>query len=164
MPKIEVYLSTSQSGFRPNRSTSDVIWAHGYLTAKVQKDANLEINTTGIDMSAAFDTTNRKELLTILKEIVEEDELRIIQFLLSETTLDVKVNGCTQENPFTTNIGTLQGDSLSQVFFIIYVENALRISGVRKTTHSGSLWASSFPASLRLPLNGYSGDNILGLA
>ncbi|GFS16744.1 hypothetical protein ElyMa_001480200 [Elysia marginata] len=28
----------------------------------------------------------------------------------------------------------------------------------------GSLWASTFPASLRLPLNGYSGDSILGLA
>ncbi|GFS19105.1 hypothetical protein ElyMa_005023500 [Elysia marginata] len=29
-------------------------------------------------MSFAIDTTNREELLTILKEIVEEDELRII--------------------------------------------------------------------------------------
>ncbi|GFR78806.1 retrovirus-related Pol polyprotein from type-2 retrotransposable element R2DM [Elysia marginata] len=77
-------------------------------------------------MSAAFDTINRKELLTILKEIVEEDELRIIQFLLSETTLHVKVNGCTQETTFTKNIGTPQGDSLSPVLFIIYLENALK--------------------------------------
>ncbi|GFS14845.1 very-long-chain enoyl-CoA reductase [Elysia marginata] len=71
-------------------------------------------------MSSAFYTIDRKELLTILKEIVEE-ELRIIQFLLSETTLYVKVNGCTQEIPFTTNMGTPQGDSLSPVLFAIYV-------------------------------------------
>ncbi|GFS23471.1 DNA/RNA polymerase superfamily protein with reverse transcriptase domain [Elysia marginata] len=77
-------------------------------------------------MSAAFDTINRKELLTILKDIVEEDKLRIIQFLLSETTLDIKVNGCTQETPFTTSIGTLQGDNLSPFPFIIYLENALK--------------------------------------
>ncbi|GFR91197.1 very-long-chain enoyl-CoA reductase [Elysia marginata] len=74
-------------------------------------------------MSAAFYTINRKELLTILKEIVE-NELRIIQLLLSETTLD----GCrpTQETPFTTNMGTPQGDSLSPVLFTIYLENALK--------------------------------------
>ncbi|GFR58156.1 very-long-chain enoyl-CoA reductase [Elysia marginata] len=72
-------------------------------------------------MSAAFDMINRKELLTILK-----DELRIILFILSETTLDVKVNGCTQETPFTTNIGTPQGDSLTPVLLIVYLENALK--------------------------------------
>ncbi|GFR78761.1 very-long-chain enoyl-CoA reductase [Elysia marginata] len=103
-----------------------VIWAHRWLTAKVRKDANLEINITGFDMSAAFDTNNKEELLPILKEIVEEDELRSIQFLLSETALDVKVNGCTQETPFTTNIGPPQGDSLSPVLLIIYLENALK--------------------------------------
>ncbi|GFR93300.1 LINE-1 reverse transcriptase-like protein [Elysia marginata] len=27
-PKIETYISHSQSGFRPNKSTSDVVWAH----------------------------------------------------------------------------------------------------------------------------------------
>ncbi|GFR68463.1 hypothetical protein ElyMa_005609600 [Elysia marginata] len=36
------------------------------------------------------------------------------------------MNGCTQETPFTTNIGTPQGDSLSQVLFIIYLENGLK--------------------------------------
>ncbi|GFR87329.1 retrovirus-related Pol polyprotein from type-2 retrotransposable element R2DM [Elysia marginata] len=75
-------------------------------------------------MSAAFDTINRKELLIILIEIVEEDELRIIHFLLNETTRDVKVYGCTQKTPFTT--GTSQGDSLSSVIFIIYLDNVLK--------------------------------------
>ena len=35
----------------------------------------------GIDMSAAYDTIDRDILMHILKDIVEEDELRLIQFL-----------------------------------------------------------------------------------
>ncbi|GFS14212.1 very-long-chain enoyl-CoA reductase [Elysia marginata] len=93
-------------------------------------------------MSAAFDTINKKKLLTIFKEIVEEDELHIIQFLLSETTLDVKVNGCIQETSFTTNIGTPQGDSLSPVLFISYIENALKDirSAPKQLTAASSLY------------------------
>ncbi|GFR73210.1 hypothetical protein ElyMa_003862200 [Elysia marginata] len=49
-----------------------------------------------------------------------------VQFLLSKTTLDVKVNGTNTTQLFTTNVGTPQGDSLSAVLFIIYLENALR--------------------------------------
>ena len=37
----------------------------------------VEIKITGIDMSSAFDTIDRQTLLDILREIIEEDELRI---------------------------------------------------------------------------------------
>ena len=39
-------------------------------------------------MSAAFDTINRRHLLEIVKSIVDEDEHRLIQFLLSGTVID----------------------------------------------------------------------------
>ncbi|GFO44725.1 endonuclease-reverse transcriptase [Plakobranchus ocellatus] len=77
-------------------------------------------------MSAAFDTINRTKLLEILRDIIDEDELHIIRFLLSETTIDVKINGANDPMPFTTNIGTPQGDSLSPALFIVYLEHALR--------------------------------------
>ncbi|GFS20900.1 innexin [Elysia marginata] len=54
-PHVEQYLSHSQSGFRPNRSTSDVAWTHKWLAAKVNIE-NIAIKIAGIDMSAAFDT------------------------------------------------------------------------------------------------------------
>ena len=79
-PSIEKYLSHSQSGFRPERSTSDVVCTHRWLAAKTVTD-NINIKITGIDMSAAFDTIDRDILLQILKNIVEDDELRLIQFL-----------------------------------------------------------------------------------
>ncbi|GFR77374.1 very-long-chain enoyl-CoA reductase [Elysia marginata] len=111
-PHVEQYLSHSQSGFRPNRSTSDVAWTHKWLAAKVNIE-NIAIKIAGIDMSAAFDTINRETLLKILEDIVNEDEHRIIRFLLSNTIIDTKIIGATEKKPFFSNVGTPQGDSLS---------------------------------------------------
>ena len=124
-PQIESYLSESQSGFRPDRSTADVVWAHKWLVAKT-KIENTNIKITGIDMSAAFDTIDRELLLKILEPIIQEDEIRLTQFLLSNTQINIHVNGATQKLPFISNVGTPQGDSLSPVLFIVYLEHALR--------------------------------------
>ena len=123
--KVEEYLSANQSGFRPFRSTADVVWTHRWLAAKAAL-SNLEIKVTGIDMSAAFDTIQRQRLLQILETFLETDEIRLVQFLLSDTTISIKVNGATEEMPFLSNIGTPQGDSLSPVLFILYLEAALK--------------------------------------
>ena len=77
-------------------------------------------------MSSAFDTIDRHLLLKILQGIISEDEHRIIQYLLSNTTLSIKLRGSPQPEEFTSNIGTPQGDSLSPVLFIVYLEHALR--------------------------------------
>ena len=77
-------------------------------------------------MSAAFDTVDRKKLLKILESIVDEDELRMIRFLLSNTAIEIRIHGSTEKHPFKSNIGIPQGDGLSPVLFIIYLEAALR--------------------------------------
>ncbi|GFR59623.1 LINE-1 retrotransposable element ORF2 protein [Elysia marginata] len=124
-PHVEQYLSHSQSGFRPNRSTSDVAWTHKWLAAKVNVE-NIAIKIAEIDKSAAFDTINRETLLKILEDIVNEDENRIIRFLLSNTIIDTKIIGATEKKPFFSNVGTPQGDSLSPVLFTFYLEHALK--------------------------------------
>ncbi|GFR67859.1 RNA-directed DNA polymerase from mobile element jockey-like [Elysia marginata] len=124
-PDVERYLSNSQSGFRPNRSTADVVWTHKWLSAKTLKE-DVRIKITGIDMSAAFDTIDRSQILDILKTIIKEDELRIVRFLLSNTEINTKINGFSKAMPFMSNVDTPQGDSLSPVLFTIYLENALR--------------------------------------
>ena len=77
-------------------------------------------------MSAALDMINRHHLLDIVKSIVDEDEHRLIQFLLSGTVIDTRINGTTTSKPFTSNVGTPQGDSLSPVLFTMYLEHALK--------------------------------------
>ena len=76
-PLVEEFLSKSKSGFRANRSTSDMVWTHKWLAAKVNKKT-IAITITGIDMSAAFDTISRSLLLDILKGIIHTDEISMI--------------------------------------------------------------------------------------
>ena len=79
-------------------------------------------------MSRAFDTINRSKLLNILGMIqgVGGDELRLIRILLSNTSLRVRFNGIITE-PFSSNVGSPQGDALSPILFAIYLECAIRL-------------------------------------
>ena len=71
------------------------------------------------DISAAFGTINRRHLLDIVKSIVDEDEHRLMQFLLSGTVIGTRINGTSTPKPFTSNVGTPQGDSLSPILFTV---------------------------------------------
>ena len=61
----ERFLSPSQSGFRPGRSTADAVWTHKWLIARANK-AREDLQILGVDMSRAFDTINWQNLLTEL--------------------------------------------------------------------------------------------------
>ena len=122
--KINSYLSESQSAYRKSRSTTDVIWAHRWMIAKAQAE-QITIFITGIDMSSAFDTIHRDKLLKIVENILNEDELRILRVLLADTTLEIKIQNA-EACPFTSNIGSPQGDSISGPLFTIYLNHALQ--------------------------------------
>ncbi|GMF57083.1 unnamed protein product [Phytophthora fragariaefolia] len=78
-----------------------------------------------MDLSRAFDTIDRAKLMDVLRSFLDDDEVRLIQLLLADTTLSLR-SGSTTLNPFTSNLGTPQGGSLSPVLFIIYLEATLR--------------------------------------
>ena len=64
--------------------------------------------------------------MRILENIgITEDDLRIITFLLAETRLQVKI-GQDKGETFSTTIGTPQGDALSPVLFLVYLEHIMR--------------------------------------
>ena len=88
-PKVNKYPSQSQSAYREGRSTTDIIWAYKWIIAKVQRQKGTKIFITGIDMTAAFVTILRKELL--------EDEIRMCRVLLSDTTISIRINNTTSE-------------------------------------------------------------------
>jgi hypothetical protein len=123
-PNVEKFLPHSQSGFRPFRSTADAVWTHKWMIARVMK-AREEIHILGHDMSRAFDTISRQLLIDELKNIIDQDSWRLALSLLERTTLQARI-GRALSTPFETNIGTPQGDSLSPVLFIIYLELAMR--------------------------------------
>ena len=122
--KVDEFLYPGQSGFRRSRSTADVLFGYGWLAAKTQRFQK-SFRVLGIDMSRAFDTIRRDKLLTVLETFVNDSELRIIRMLLAETTLQPRLKRG-KGSTFATTIGTPQGDSLSPVLFVIYLEAALR--------------------------------------
>ncbi|XP_065197641.1 uncharacterized protein LOC135829165 [Sycon ciliatum] len=76
-------------------------------------------------MSRAFDTIRRGQLMDVVQRFLEEDEVRLIRYLISDTNLAVRL-GTETSSSFSTNIGTPQGDSLSPILFVIYLEAALQ--------------------------------------
>ncbi|OWZ22362.1 LOW QUALITY PROTEIN: Endonuclease Reverse transcriptase [Phytophthora megakarya] len=59
----------------------------------------------GIDLFHVFDTIDRDQLLSILKEILDEDSIRLIRLLLSDTKLSLRSGGRILPT-FVSNIGT----------------------------------------------------------
>ena len=123
-PKVDQYLAQTHSGFRPGRSTADVVWAHRWLVAKTQR-YHSTVHLLGIDLWKAFDTIKRDTLLTVLEAFLSDDDVRLIRVLISNTRLRVQLGRCQSES-FATTKGTPQGDCLSPVLFTVYLEAALR--------------------------------------
>ena len=61
-PNFDQYLSASQSAYRSNRSTTDIVSSYRWILAKVQV-YDIEVYSTGIDMSAAFNSIDIVQLI-----------------------------------------------------------------------------------------------------
>ena len=122
--KVEKFLGNYQSGFRKYRGTMDAVWAHRFICARSLHYQRISY-VLGIDFSKAFDTIDRGKLIEILKTFLNDDEVRMISILLADTSLQLKFED-TEFEPFDTNIGVPQGDSLSPILFTIYLEYVLR--------------------------------------
>jgi hypothetical protein len=61
----------------------------------------------------------------LLLKVKYQKRYRIIKFLISETLITARVKGWTGE-AFYSRIGIPQGDALSPVLFIIYLEHVMR--------------------------------------
>ena len=124
--KIPMAVSSNQSGFMKGRGTSDCVWTHKFLSSTAMRcrrhdGTEFDIHITGIDFSKAFDKINRRKLIDVLKKRgFTEDDIRMVEVLLNDTTLQVKYANFLG-TPFDTNIGVPQGDGLSPILFVIYL-------------------------------------------
>ena len=121
---VAQHLGSIQSGFRPGRSTADVVWTQRFVAAKATR-YKWECHVLGLDMSKAFDTIDRRKLLDVMSSVTGPDEVCLIHHLLYNTTISVRINSALAD-PFHSTVGTPQGDGLSPVLFICYLEAALQ--------------------------------------
>ena len=78
-------------------------------------------------LALVADTVSRAQLIEVMRtnQLAGEDELRMIQYLLSSTTLRTKITGEIGD-PYATKTGIPQGDALSSILFVVYLESIMR--------------------------------------
>ena len=113
----------SQAAYRRGRSTTEHVFACKILAEKAATSINYEIHLLLLDMSKAFDSIKRSELVKDLNEILSKDEVHLIQLLLG-TKLTVQV-GKHRSQIFETDTGAPQGDCSSGVEFTYYLAKSI---------------------------------------
>ncbi len=121
-------LSNAQEGFRSRKSTS----RHLQRLMHSLEDAarfNRNIYLLYVDLTNAFNTIDHQKLFKIMKDLgFPPDALAVIRGIYSDITTRIIVNPAT--GCMTTDVsvgrGTIQGDRLSPLIFIIYLEPLLR--------------------------------------
>ena len=121
---LSTEIPLDQSAYQVGRSTTEQVAAVKLLAEKAISSSDYEIYILMLDMSKAFDTVNRKYLLNDLKKILPADEYHLFHILITETSLQIRVNNELGEE-FITERGIAQGDCLSAVLFIYYLAKSL---------------------------------------
>jgi hypothetical protein len=118
-------LHNSQEGFRKNRNTIRQI----QTVVSAIEDAALghqNLYVGYIDYSSAFNTIDHDKLMIIMHDIgIPYDGIEAVKSLYDNSTTTITTHfGKTA--PIAINRGTIQGDTLSPLLFIIFLEPLLR--------------------------------------
>ena len=115
---IENRIPLSQVAYRAGRRTTEHVLTYKILAEKAITSECYETTILLLDMSKAFDTVKRNNLMELLATILDPDETRIMKILIKDEKLSVKIGKESGEN-ITTNIGVPQGDCLSLILFTL---------------------------------------------
>lgn len=119
--QIELDLEKEQAAFRPNRQTNDNIYTiRSIIERKIEVGEKLYL--TFIDLKAAFDTVDRREIWKTLRELgVDKGLISAIRSTYKTVRAKVQVAGERSEE-FEMNKGIKQGDSLSPLLFVTIMD------------------------------------------
>ena len=121
-------LSPSQEGFRPSRNTS----RHLQRLAHILEDARAshkDIYALYIDFTSAFNTISHAKLYRIMHDLgFPTDSIDVIRSIYTDAHTRIVLNPTTNlmTDPIHVGRGTIQGDTLSPLVFLLFLEPLLR--------------------------------------
>ena len=123
--KLKAKIPLDQAAYQSGRSTTEQVFCLKTLAEKAIVTENYEIVFLMIDMSQAFDTVNRSELMRQLEVFLEPNEMRMMYLLVKDVKLKVRIGKLTGDR-ISTTIGVCQGDCLSALLFIFYLAHIIK--------------------------------------
>ena len=123
--KIEPYLEEEQHGFRPNRSTIDLIFAIRMLFEKFW-EKNKPIIAVFLDIEKAYDSIPRHLIWEVLlKKGVPEGIVARVKQLYRDTKSCIQIQA-SRSDWFETRSGVQQGSCLSPLLFISIMDDIIK--------------------------------------
>ncbi len=118
-------LSSAQEGFRKQRNTIRQL----QNVMNIMSDAKIsqqDLYLLHVDFSSAFNTIDHDKLLCIMHDLgFPEDAIEVIAELYTDAITKIKVYFA-ETGPIKIERGTIQGDTLSPLLFLIFIEPLLR--------------------------------------
>ena len=123
--RLATKIPKTQAAYQRGRGTTEQVLALKLLIDKALTSTDYDLYILLLDMSKAFDTVNRKTLMTELQQVLDPDEVHLLSIITNRPLLSVSLDGDTGQE-FPTYVGICQGDCLSAVLFIFYLACALK--------------------------------------
>ena len=130
--RLDSAIPTSQAPYPKNRSTTEHVFATKLIIEKTISSTDETVYLLLLDMSKAFDSTQRNTLIEDLKNVLTQDELHLIRILL-DVKIAAKCGNCKSQF-FSTATGTPQGDCARASEFNFYLAKSLETT-IANDTH-----------------------------
>ena len=123
--RLDHETSITQATYRKERSTTKHVFAAKMAIERTTNARNERLHLFLLDMSKAFDSIKRKDLIEHLQHTIAADELQIMKKMI-EVSL-VALCGDSVIEPFHTDTGAPQGDCPSANSFTYYLPKSLKV-------------------------------------